>query len=79
MGMCFSLIDLLEIGVQARTAARVAGESILGFYGSDASFIPKVDGSPLTKADQASHEAIIQSLSKFGFPIVSEEVPPASE
>lgn len=75
--MCesFSLADLLEIGSHARAAARLAGQSILGFYGSDVSFSSKTDGSPLTRADQASHEVIVQSLSKLGFPIVSEEAP----
>lgn len=71
----FSLAELLEIGTHARVAARLAGRSILGFYGSDITFSSKADGSPLTRADQASHEVIVQSLSKLGFPIVSEEAP----
>ena len=73
MGNGFSPGDLLEIGAQARAAAREAGEHILDLYGSDASFSSKVDGSPLTRADQISHEVIVRSLSRFGFPIVSEE------
>ena len=56
-------------------AAKLAGTCIMALYGQKNKFRIKKDGSPLTLADQASHEAIMKSLSKYSFPIVSEEAP----
>jgi 3'(2'), 5'-bisphosphate nucleotidase len=66
---------LLEIKAEIIFAARLAGACILAFYGRENAVSVKQDGSPLTQADQASHEAIVKSLSGFYFPIVSEEAP----
>lgn len=52
-----------------------AAEKILEFYRSDRSITLKEDGSPLTKADLASNEIILDGLKKLtpDIPIVSEE------
>ena len=65
------LAPLLEI---AKTAAKKAAVSILDIYESgDFSIESKSDDSPLTKADKASHLAIVSELEKTGLPILSEE------
>lgn len=75
MNMALSGNDLIEIEAQTILAAKSAGDCILGFYGIDGNFSVKADGSPLTRADKASHEVIVETLSRLGFPIVSEEAP----
>ncbi|WP_420582546.1 3'(2'),5'-bisphosphate nucleotidase CysQ family protein, partial [Reichenbachiella sp.] len=66
-----NLQPLLEI---AKTAAINAAEEILKIYESgDFSIEAKADDSPLTKADQASHLAIVAELEKTHLPILSEE------
>ncbi|MEO9476961.1 MAG: 3'(2'),5'-bisphosphate nucleotidase CysQ [Cyclobacteriaceae bacterium] len=58
----------------AKLAAREAGKDILKIYESgDFSIEAKSDDSPLTKADKASHEAIVAKLESTGLPILSEE------
>lgn len=65
------LNKLLEI---AKTAAVDAAVSILEIYESgDFSIESKSDDSPLTKADKASHNAIVALLEKTDIPILSEE------
>lgn len=65
------LNPLLEI---AKTAAKKAAVSILDIYESgDFSVEAKSDDSPLTKADKASHLAIVAELEKTNLPILSEE------
>lgn len=65
------LNPLLEI---AKTAAKNAAVSILEIYESgDFSIEAKSDDSPLTKADKASHLAIVAELEKTNLPILSEE------
>jgi 3'(2'), 5'-bisphosphate nucleotidase len=54
-------------------SALEAGKAILQVYHSDFKVEVKVDKSPLTLADKRSHEIIINRLSKFGIPILSEE------
>ncbi|PZD79114.1 3'(2'),5'-bisphosphate nucleotidase CysQ [Mesonia sp. K7] len=55
-------------------AAHQAGEKILEVYHSaDFGVETKGDDSPLTKADQMAHEAIMSYLSQTEFPILSEE------
>jgi 3'(2'), 5'-bisphosphate nucleotidase len=54
---------------------RIFQEEIFGPVVSVTTFKTKEDGSPLTQADQASHEIIARSLSGFSLPIVSEEAP----
>lgn len=50
-----------------------AGKKILEIYNSEFSVEIKHDKSPLTEADKASHDLITNELSKWGFPILSEE------
>jgi 3'(2'), 5'-bisphosphate nucleotidase len=54
--------------------AEKAGAEAMRFYGR-ASVTLKQDSSPLTDADRASHETIVQALPNFlsGIPVVSEE------
>jgi len=58
-------------------AARRAGEAILEVYSQDFCVQFKADDSPLTLADQRSHEIIAEELERLGpaIPIVSEEAP----
>jgi 3'(2'), 5'-bisphosphate nucleotidase len=52
----------------------LAGEKILDIYYSDQFEAEmKKDGSPLTRADKASHNTVVRELSKLGIPILSEE------
>jgi 3'(2'), 5'-bisphosphate nucleotidase len=62
--------DNFELAV---VAAREAGIEILKFYGEDVELEVKMDGSPLTQADCASHDLLTEALSSTGIPIVSEE------
>lgn len=54
--------------------AEVAGARIMAIYGA-ATAEAKADGSPLTAADLAAHEAILQGLAEHcpGLPVISEE------
>ena len=62
---------ILELSIKA---ALKAGEKILEIYHSDQSEAKlKKDGSPLTKADKASHNTLVKELSKWSIPILSEE------
>lgn len=55
-------------------ASLKAGEAILGvYYSDDFEVEEKGDNSPLTKADLASHNKIVQFLDQTPFPILSEE------
>jgi 3'(2'), 5'-bisphosphate nucleotidase len=62
--------DLLEL---AREAARLAGSAILTHYQQALAVAHKQDGSPLTLADQAAHQVIVNHLAGSGVVIVSEE------
>ena len=53
--------------------AKQAGIAILEIYEKDFSVNYKDDKSPLTEADIASHNIIINALKKYGYPILSEE------
>jgi 3'(2'), 5'-bisphosphate nucleotidase len=55
--------------------AENAGLEILKFYGSSAGVTLKADESPLTHADQASHELIVSRLASLtpDIPVISEE------
>jgi len=55
------------------TASIKAGLAILDVYHSDYSVEYKADDSPLTIADQRSHDMISGILGKTGIPILSEE------
>ena len=54
-------------------AAIEAGRAILEVYHSDFEIEEKADKSPLTLADKHSHEIILEYLSEFEIPILSEE------
>jgi len=54
-------------------AALMAGEKILRVYNTDFSVTQKSDHSPLTLADQESHDTIVSHLTGWGLPILSEE------
>ncbi|MDF7807649.1 3'(2'),5'-bisphosphate nucleotidase CysQ [Pontiellaceae bacterium B12219] len=54
-------------------AALEAGEAILEIYAQDFEVEYKADESPLTSADKASHEIIIQALETTPYPVLSEE------
>jgi 3'(2'), 5'-bisphosphate nucleotidase len=56
----------------AQRAAQMASDAIIPFYGSDL-FELKADNSPVTKADTAAHERILEVLGETGIPILSEE------
>jgi 3'(2'), 5'-bisphosphate nucleotidase len=55
--------------------ARAAGRAILAIYGSDFEVETKADHSPLTAADRASHQLIVDELQRLtpGLPVWSEE------
>jgi 3'(2'), 5'-bisphosphate nucleotidase len=56
------------------SAAKKASKSILEIYQHPQQKIwLKEDNSPLTLADKTSHEIIMESLSKTGIPVLSEE------
>lgn len=63
--------NLLKIAIEA---AFEAGKVIMNIYENDDFEVDfKSDDSPLTKADIASHNIIIQHLEKTGIPVLSEE------
>ena len=63
--------NLLNIAVEA---ALDAGKHIMEIYSSgDFNLQLKGDGSPLTRADLASHQAILKHLKSTGIPVLSEE------
>jgi len=53
--------------------AKEAGDVIMEIYQRDFNIEYKDDKSPLTEADLASNEVIIQALEKYNLPIMSEE------
>jgi 3'(2'), 5'-bisphosphate nucleotidase len=63
-------MDKLELAVEA---AKKAGIIILKFYGKEVELEAKTDGSPLTLADCASHNFLMEELSCASLPVVSEE------
>jgi len=62
-------IDLKDI----EKIALDAGNTIMEIYDRDFSIEYKDDKSPLTEADLASNDVIMQGLEKYGIPIMSEE------
>lgn len=59
--------------VSAIKAAIIAGRKILEIYNTGYTTSYKADQSPLTTADLAANEIIVNSLLESGFPILSEE------
>ncbi len=65
--------DILDLAIDASV---YAGREILRIYSDpsqDFGIEMKADNSPLTLADKASHECIIELLKPIGYPILSEE------
>lgn len=63
--------NLLEIAIKASLAA---GERIMEIYDNEDFEVDfKGDDSPLTKADLASHDIIMEYLNETGIPVLSEE------
>lgn len=60
---------------QIITTAKKAGEAILEYYSDDIEVVKKDDDSPLTKADLAAHNIIINALKEIDpdTPVISEE------
>ena len=60
---------------QVIVIAKAAGDAIMQVYSTDFNVVKKDDNSPLTQADLAAHQVIIQALSKLtpDVPILSEE------
>lgn len=57
----------------ALQAAAEAGRSVLSYYHLGMRVVRKVDGSPLSEADKASHATLCGFLGQTGLPVVSEE------
>jgi 3'(2'), 5'-bisphosphate nucleotidase len=68
-----NLKELKALTQLALKAALLAGGKILEVYENTIDVDYKEDGSPLTLADRASHESIVESLRNSHFPILSEE------
>jgi 3'(2'), 5'-bisphosphate nucleotidase len=66
-------MDLKSYILKSIQAAIVAGNAINEVYRSDFEVAYKSDKSPLTIADQKSHEIITGVLREFDLPILSEE------
>jgi 3'(2'), 5'-bisphosphate nucleotidase len=60
---------------QVHELVSAAGQAVLKFYGSSARVTHKADNSPLTEADQASHQLLEAGLRPLlaNCPVVSEE------
>lgn len=60
--------ELINISIEA-------GNEILRYYKEDIQIVRKEDDSPLTKADLAAHNVIVDSLKDLnsGIPVISEE------
>ena len=68
--------DTMEHFLESITlTARKAGKAILAVAAGDLGAVAKEDGSPLTRADLASHEAIMAGLALLAaaLPVLSEE------
>lgn len=69
-------MDVLQIAPRIADLAAVAGDKIMAVYAeTDVGISSKADDSPLTRADLASHHAIIAGLRTItpGIPVLSEE------
>jgi 3'(2'), 5'-bisphosphate nucleotidase len=66
---------LTDLTSQMGALARQAGEEIMRFYHNGTSVTFKMDRSPLTAADEASHAFLVKSLQELlpDAPVVSEE------
>jgi 3'(2'), 5'-bisphosphate nucleotidase len=64
-----------SIVIECCRLAHEAGRRIMQFYGGGGAVVLKKDASPLTAADAASHEYLVEHLTGLipGAPVVSEE------
>lgn len=65
-------MDIQKLLHHARTAATHAGTVIVSHY-AETEYEIKDDNSPVTKADTASHEILMEHLLPLGIPVLSEE------
>ena len=65
-----SIPKIYEIAI---LAAKESGKIILQYYKQKLSVNIKADASPITIADQASHEIILEFLKETNIPVISEE------
>ena len=72
--------QLEKLCLECVNIARDAGEAILSIYDTDFTVEEKADRSPLTDADLASHNLIIERLTALtpDIPVLSEESPKLS-
>lgn len=66
-------MNFQELLHQAIIAAVLAGDEILKIYGTDFNVEYKQDKSPVTQADKKASDKIIELLSHFNIPVLSEE------
>ena len=66
-------INYKEILPEVIEIVREAGREVYTHYLKGVEIQSKADFSPVTSADKASHAVVIQGLSKYGIPILSEE------
>jgi len=66
---------LQRLLTEATAIARRAGQAVREIAADVGEVLDKADGSPLTRADRASHEMIVSGLGRLvpAFPILSEE------
>lgn len=68
------MIDLIKLTSIAKEASLQAGDAILAIYQQENIGLEvKEDQSPLTLADKAAHEVIMEHLEATGLPVLSEE------
>jgi 3'(2'), 5'-bisphosphate nucleotidase len=78
------MTNLASCAAYAYTLAESAGKKILEHYSQPIVSQNKPDGSPITAADQASHNIIVSGLENFALddqgpiPVLSEESPPVT-
>ncbi len=67
--------DVRNLAPRVTEIAHSAGRAILRVYGDDFDVSRKSDDSPVTAADLASHNLIVESLDRLtpGIPVLSEE------
>jgi 3'(2'), 5'-bisphosphate nucleotidase len=67
--------SLPRLNDEARALAQLAGKRIMPFYKNGATITWKADASPLTSADSASHDFLMESLGSLTphIPVISEE------
>ncbi len=65
--------ELSALAMIAARGALTAGRAVMEVYARDFTVDYKDDRSPLTDADRASHDALMEALQETGIPVLSEE------